>query len=86
MTDGPHVSFAPLSTTAAGDLGVPGVCPDFGTDVCLDCPHAGRIARYDCNYQCAGKRACRHALTCPCSRDGWEQRQPTACDNSIGVI
>jgi hypothetical protein len=81
MSDGPHVSFAPLTATAAGDLGAPGVCPDFGSAACLDCDLGGRIARDNCGFACAGKTACRYALVCPCSYDGWERRR-LACDQT----
>jgi hypothetical protein len=80
MTDGPHVSFAPLTESERDHWAA---CPEIGTMACLRCEHAGRIARYDCHYEC---HRCWKALTCPCSRDGWEQRQPTACAEKKDVL
>jgi hypothetical protein len=70
MSEGPHVSFAPLSTVEREHWSA---CRDIGTVVCLRCEHADHLARPGCHFEC---HRCRFALSdCPCSREGWQRRQ-----------
>ena len=48
------------------------VCPDLGTETCLECVIGLQKVLDVCDFKCRG---CPHEKECPCSRYSWEERQ-----------
>ena len=49
-----------------------GVCPDFGTLQCVDCPLGEQRPLEICDASCY---TCARKVKCPCTEKAWSKRQ-----------